>query len=166
MGPKSTLYVLTYCFRAGNTQGSGFTSAYTPGKKVDSTLWGPGQPSSEEPCMHCTWDGCSDDACDTELDSHVCEYPVGGLPVLQLRGLCKKSKIGRKSNYFLLRRDKASPYTVYPKNRLWCSVSWIMRPLDDVPLGWRVPDWCVLTLQLDPGTYNVLWELLRPPDLT
>jgi hypothetical protein len=109
--------------------------------------------------MHCTWDGCSDDACDTELDSHVCEYPVGGLPVLQLRGLCKKSKIGRKSSYFSLRRDKVSPSSVYPKKRslMFCF-------LDNASLGWCVP-WMMRPWPMcpDPATrFNTCWG--RPPN--
>ena len=76
-------------------KGSSFSSVYTAGKAMSGLLWSPGEPSAGEACVHCSAAGCEDDPCTLEMAVHVCEF-LTSRPLLQLRGLCEKSNIGRK----------------------------------------------------------------------
>ena len=76
-------------------KGGSFSSVYTAGKAMSGLLWSPGEPSAGEACVHCSAAGCEDDPCTLEMAVHVCEF-LTSRPLLQLRGLCEKSSIGRK----------------------------------------------------------------------
>jgi hypothetical protein len=85
---------IPYTAKTPNSNSSGYTSIYVPGKVMNSLLWSAGQPSPGEACAHCSPAGCQDDPCDLELPIHLCRF-TAGKPMLQLRGLCKKSQIGK-----------------------------------------------------------------------
>ena len=82
-----------YAYQNANSNSSGYTSIYVPGKVMSPGLWSPGQPSPGEACTHCTLTGCQDDPCELELAVHLCKF-INVKPLLQLRGLCKRSLIG------------------------------------------------------------------------
>ena len=84
---------IPYTAATANSNSSGYTSIYVPGKVMSPGLWSPGQPSSGEACTHCTLTGCQDDPCELELAVHLCKF-INVKPLLQLRGLCKRSLIG------------------------------------------------------------------------
>jgi hypothetical protein len=98
LGPNFLGYLdvwLPYTSLYENSNKSDYSSVYIPGKKVETSLWAPNQPSPGAPCLHCTWEGCIDDDCDLELDASICTFP-SRIQMLQLRGLCMKSFIGNK----------------------------------------------------------------------
>jgi hypothetical protein len=97
---------IPYTATTANSNSSGYISTYTAGKVMNSLLWSAGQPSPGEACVHCSAAGCQDDPCELELATHLCRFTTGK-PLLQLRGLCKRSQIGNHYQqfyyYFLLK---------------------------------------------------------------
>ncbi len=109
LGPSWTGWLdlwLPYTSTKVNSNSSDYFSVYAPGKRMDSSLWGAGQPSPGKACVHCSYSGCFDDNCAMNLGTTLCQFP-GSKPVLQLRGLCMKSRLGNQCeqnshNFFYL----------------------------------------------------------------
>jgi hypothetical protein len=81
-----------------------YTSVYNNKTKlINPDMWGGSTPSPGDECVHCYYDMCTDDSCELQVRTHICNFPAGA-PVTKLQGFCSDTLLGKSTLKPILKR--------------------------------------------------------------